>query len=81
MNCGTPKLNTTMMRNNYKSLYLFTDETNAKTQYCYKKCGFEIVDTVIQTMSNNANVNRCKMRVDLLCELMLSMLLKLIRSR
>ena len=32
-------------------------------QKCYKKCGFEIADTVIREMANGKNINRIKMEV------------------
>ena len=47
------------------SVGLYTDNTNIPAQKCYKKCGFEITDTVIRKMTNGKNVNRIKMEVTL----------------
>ena len=48
-----------------KSVGLYTDNTNIPAQKCYKKCGFEITDTVIRKMTNGKNINRIKMEVTL----------------
>lgn len=48
-----------------KSVGLYTDNTNIPAQKCYKKCGFEITDTVIRKMTNGKNINRVKMEVNL----------------
>jgi ribosomal protein S18 acetylase RimI-like enzyme len=47
------------------SVGLYTDNTNIPAQKCYKKCGFEITDTVIRKMTNGKNMNRIKMEVTL----------------
>ncbi len=49
----------------WRSVGLYTDNTNIPAQKCYKKCGFEITDTAIQEMANGKNLNRIKMEVTL----------------
>ena len=40
---------------------LFTDRANLKAQACYKKCGFRIVETLSETMSDGKSVERYRM--------------------
>ena len=40
---------------------LYTDQENYIAQACYSKCGFRIVDSVTETMSNGRVVPRYKM--------------------
>lgn len=47
----------------FSSLCLLTDQTNRKARHCYEKCGFRVTDTLVQTMSNHAVVNRYKMKL------------------
>ena len=44
---------------------LYTDHDNCIAQACYSKCGFRIVDSVTETMSNGRVVPRYKMEANL----------------
>ena len=46
---------------NYAKIALYTDQSNQKAQACYEKCGFTVVDTLTQEMSNGKSVARVKM--------------------
>ena len=45
----------------YHSVILFTDNSNVVAQKCYKKCGFDITETIMQKMSNGKSIKRVKM--------------------
>ena len=45
----------------YQKVILYTDSGNHKAQSCYKKCGFQIVDSLTETMSNGKSISRVKM--------------------
>ncbi|MBQ9121599.1 MAG: GNAT family N-acetyltransferase [Clostridia bacterium] len=47
----------------YISVALYTDETNLKAQNCYLRCGFKVVKSVVQTMSNGKSIKRYKMEL------------------
>ena len=47
------------------SLSLFTDQDNSQARKCYSKCGFSIVDTFMDEMSNGKRVPRVKMALTL----------------
>lgn len=49
----------------YLSLDLHTDQSNIKAQKCYQKCGFEIIGSITQKMSNGLIVDRYTMRCKL----------------
>ena len=49
----------------YLSLDLHTDQSNIKAQKCYQKCGFEIIGSITQKMSNGTIVERYTMRCKL----------------
>lgn len=49
----------------FNSVELFTDQTNILAQNCYKKCGFEIMGSLSEEMSNGKIVNRYRMSVTL----------------
>ena len=51
--------------NNAVSLSLFTDQNNHRAQQCYIKCGFQVVDTFMDEMSNGKRVTRLKMTLTL----------------
>ena len=55
-----------MKERNYKSILLYTDKANVKAQKCYKKCGFKIVDSIIERMSDQSYVERYLMKLDLI---------------
>ena len=44
-----------------KQIILYTDKDNYRAQACYKKCGFRIVESLVETMSNGKDVPRFKM--------------------
>lgn len=44
-----------------QQLILYTDKDNYRAQACYKKCGFRIVESLVETMSNGKDVPRVKM--------------------
>ena len=50
----------------YEKIVLYTDSDNYKAQGCYKKCGFRIVESLVETMSNGMEVSRLKMEACLL---------------
>ena len=50
----------------YEKIVLYTDSDNDKAQGCYKKCGFRIVESLVETMSNGMEVSRLKMEACLL---------------
>lgn len=55
-----------MLRNrNYTKVALYTNQDNRKAQACYRKCGFEITETLTEEMSNGELVARYKMELDL----------------
>ncbi len=45
----------------YNSIMLFTDKDNINAQKCYRKCGFDVCEELVETMSDNTNVERYKM--------------------
>ena len=45
----------------YEKIILYTDSDNHKAQSCYKKCGFQIVDSLTETVSNGKSILRVKM--------------------
>lgn len=51
--------------NNAASLSLFTDQNNHRAQQCYLKCGFHVIDTFMDEMSNGKRVTRLKMTLTL----------------
>ncbi len=48
-------------KKNAVSLSLFTDQDNHRAQRCYTKCGFNVVSTFMDEMSNGKRVQRLKM--------------------
>lgn len=44
-----------------KKMILYTDRDNLLAQGCYRKCGFGIVESLTETMSNGKNVPRYRM--------------------
>lgn len=48
-----------------RTLTLFTDQSNVKAQKCYEACGFEIVETLTEEMSDQTIVKRYKMECNL----------------
>ncbi|WMJ87400.1 GNAT family N-acetyltransferase [Anaerocolumna sp. MB42-C2] len=51
----------------YHSVILFTDNSNVVAQKCYKKCGFDITETIMKKMSNGKSIKRVKMEKVLKC--------------
>ena len=45
----------------FTALGLFTDQDNARAQACYKKCGFRVVESLEERMSDGAVVARYRM--------------------
>ncbi len=50
---------------NAASLSLFTDQDNHRAQQCYIKCGFHVIDSFMDEMSNGKRVHRLKMTLAL----------------
>ncbi len=50
-----------MRERRYNSIMLFTDKDNVTAQKCYQKCGFDVCEELVETMSDNTNVERYKM--------------------
>ncbi len=50
----------------FEKIVLYTDSDNYKAQGCYQKCGFQIVESLVETMSNGMAVSRFKMEACLL---------------
>lgn len=44
-----------------RKIILYTDRDNSIAQACYKKCGFKIADSLIETMSNGRIIPRYRM--------------------
>jgi len=47
----------------YLKIALYTDKDNYKAIACYRRCGFKVVETLTQKMSNGKLVERCKMEL------------------
>lgn len=47
----------------YSKIALYTDQDNKKARACYSKCGFEIINTVTEEVSNGKIVPRCIMEL------------------
>ena len=50
-----------LRRKGYKQLVLYTDKDNLTAQACYQKCGFQIAESLTETMSNGKTVPRYRM--------------------
>ena len=50
-----------LKRRGIKQIILYTDKDNYRAQACYKKCGFRIAESLVETMSNGKDVSRFKM--------------------
>ena len=50
-----------LKRRGIRKVILYTDRDNLIAQFCYRKCGFRLVDSLTQTMSNGKEVPRVKM--------------------
>lgn len=46
-----------------KKLALYTDRSNRKAQACYRKCGFKVIGSLTETMSNGKTIPRFIMEV------------------
>ncbi len=44
-----------------KKLALYTDRDNRKAQACYRKCGFKVIESLTETMSNGKTIQRIMM--------------------
>ena len=45
----------------FEKVILYTDSDNKIAQACYRKCGFRVVESLTETMSNGKDVDRVKM--------------------
>lgn len=54
-----------MKQKGYSKIALYTDLDNHKARACYSKCGFKIIDTLEEEMSNGKTVPRCIMELKL----------------
>ncbi len=54
-----------LKQRNYAKVVLYTDQDNLKARACYRKCGFEITETLTEEMSNGKIVARCIMELAL----------------
>lgn len=45
----------------YNSVILFTDKDNINAQKCYQKCGFNVCEELVETMSDNTDIERYRM--------------------
>ena len=54
-----------LRQRNYLKIALYTDQDNHKARACYRKCGFEITETLTEEMSNGNVVPRCIMELAL----------------
>ncbi|MBQ9930555.1 MAG: GNAT family N-acetyltransferase [Oscillospiraceae bacterium] len=54
-----------LRQRDYAKIALYTDQDNCKAKACYRKCGFEIAETLTEEMSNGKIVDRCKMELTL----------------
>ena len=59
------KLMCDLKRRGIEKMILFADQCNELAQACYKKCGFYVVGSLIETMSNGKDVLRYKMEARL----------------
>lgn len=50
-----------MKERSFVSVILFTDKDNINAQKCYQKCGFDVCEEFVETMSNGTDVERYKM--------------------
>lgn len=55
----------TLRQRNYSKVALYTDQENYKAKACYRKCGFDVVETFMEEMANGKTVARCKMELKL----------------
>lgn len=45
----------------YNSVMLFTDKNNINAKKCYQKCGFNVCEEFVETMSDNTDIERYRM--------------------
>lgn len=50
-----------LKRKGIEQVFLYTDSDNAPAQACYRKCGFKVVESLTETLSNGKDVDRVKM--------------------
>lgn len=55
------KLLEMMWQKGYNSVMLYTNQDNVSAQKCYKKCGFKIIESLTDKMSDNTTAKRYKM--------------------
>ena len=60
------KLMCCLKQRGFEKILLYTDSDNDAAQACYQSCGFRIVDSLMETMSNGVAVPRFKMEACLL---------------
>lgn len=54
-----------LKRRGIERVSLFTDRDNVIAQACYRKCGFAVVESLTETLSNGKDVDRVKMTTSL----------------
>ena len=59
--CSIREVLDSLKRKGFEQVVLYTDNDNGKAQACYRKCGFEVVESLTETMSNGKDVDRVKM--------------------
>ena len=59
------KLMFMLRQKGFHRILLYTDQDNYAAQACYRKCGFKIIDSLTETMSNGKIIPRYIMEVSL----------------
>ena len=54
-----------LQQRGYSRVSLYTDQDNSKAQACYRKCGFQITESLMDESSNGKMVPRYKMTLKL----------------
>ena len=59
--CAIRELLDSLKRRGIEKVILYTDRDNLRAQACYRKCGFRVVESLTETMSNGKDVPRVRM--------------------
>ena len=59
--CSIREVLDSLKQRGIEQVFLYTDSDNAPAQACYRKCGFGVVESLTETMSNGKDVDRVKM--------------------
>ena len=59
--CSIRKVLDSLAARNIEQVILYTDSDNLRAQACYRKCGFTVVESLTDTLSNGKTVDRVKM--------------------